>query len=268
MSARDDGLGHSMTDLMSGVAVTFLLIAAIFMVQAFAARVREAEAERKAQAQLALIQTEDQDAQGFLHKLREYFAQDESLKSVVEASYDAHLDPYLLTLTLNRERFFFGSTECELSEDASQAVRDGLRKAVKSVCDAPDAATRLLSINLEGHTDKQPFFPRQPRCGAVPTACASTDEPHCAAIGFENNVRLSGARAQRLFFALRNTVGDDANLAQCLDRWFVVSGRGSVEATGVDDETRQRDRRVVLRIRVRVGSALVIPQSSGAAALQ
>jgi hypothetical protein len=41
-----------------------------------------------------------------------------------------------------------------------------------------------------------------------------------------------------------------------------------VEATGVDDETRQRDRRVVLRIRVRVGSALVTPQSSGAAAQQ
>jgi flagellar motor protein MotB len=267
MSSRDDGLSHSMTDLMSGVAVTFLLIASIFMVQAFAARIREAEAERKAQDQLALIQTEDQDARGFLDRLREYFAQDEAMQSIVEASYDAHLDPYLLTLTLNRERFHFGSTECELSEDANQAVRDGLRKAVKSVCASSDAGSRLLSINLEGHTDEKPFFPRQPRCGAVPTHCSDVGDPQCAAIGFENNVRLSGARAQRLFFALRNTVGDDAGLAQCLDRWFVVSGRGPVEATGLDEETRQRDRRVVLRIRVRAGAALVPTQNTGAATL-
>lgn len=258
MSSRDDGgLSHSMTDLMSGVAVTFLLIAAIFMVQAFAARIREAESERKAQEQLALIQAEDQDARGFLDKLQEYFDHEDSLRAIVEASYDARVDPYLLTLTLNRERFFFASTQCDLSEEVTQAVREGLRKAVKAVCTASDAGNQLLSINLEGHTDVQPFFPRRPQCGAVPTHCTDATDPQCAAIGFENNVRLSGERAQRLFFALRSSVGDDAELAQCLDRWFVVSGRGQVEATGKDEETRRRDRRVVLRIRVRAGAALV-----------
>jgi len=258
MSSDDDtSLSHSTTDLMSGVAVTFLLIAAIFMVQAFAARIREAESERKAQEQLALIQAQDQDARSFLNLLQEHFAKDDALRSVVEASYDAQVDPYLLTLTLNRERFLFASTQCDLSEDVNRAVRDGLRTAVKVVCSASDARNQLLSINLEGHTDVKPFFPRQAQCGAVPTRCVDAADPQCAAVGFENNVRLSGERAQRLFFVLRSTVGDDADLAQCLDRWFVVSGRGQVEATGSDEETRRRDRRVVLRIRVRAGAALV-----------
>lgn len=268
MSARDDGdFGHAMTDLMSGVAVTFLLLAAIFMVQAFAARIREAESERKAQEQLALIQAEDQGARSFLNQLQEFFAHDNSLRSVVEASYDASVDPYLLTLTLNRERFFFASTQCELSDSVVHSVRDGLRSAVKAVCSATGSGTRLLSINLEGHTDEQPFFPKNPQCGAVPSGCSAASDARCAAVGFENNVRLSGERAQRLFFTLRSNVGDDAELAQCLDRWFVVSGRGPVEARGVDEETRRRDRRVVLRVRVRAGAALV-PTQPGIAGAQ
>lgn len=265
MSTRDEGgFAHSMADLMSGVAVTFLLIAAIFMVQAFAARNREAEAERKAQAQLAAIRAQDLGARDFLVGLQEHFSADPSLRAVADVSYDPSTDPYLLTLTLNRERFLFGSSECELSDDIRRSVHDGLRQAVAAICTAPAATERLQAINLEGHTDALPFFPRQPMCGASATSCRDGVGPNCSAVGFENNVRLSGERAQRLFFALRSAVGGDPRLAQCLDRWFVVSGRGPVEARGIDDETRRHDRRVVLRVRVRAGAAFAPAVSNGA----
>jgi flagellar motor protein MotB len=243
-----------MTDLMSGVAVTFLLLAAIFMVQTFAARVSQAKTERQAQEDLDRIKVQDQGAIDFLKALEGQFSNNEALREVVEETiYDPQVDRYLLTLTLDRTVFSFGSAECKLNSTMNAAVGAGLLKAVKAICNGPIAEGHLLAINLEGHTDDRPFFPEASSCGAANSSrCrANPTGAQCAAIGFENNVRLSGARAQSLFFALRRASASDETLAQCLNRWFVVSGRGPVEARGDDDVSRERDRRVVLRVRVR-----------------
>lgn len=243
-----------MTDLMSGVAVTFLLLAAIFMVQTFAARVSQAKTERQAQDDLNRIKVQDQGAIDFLKALEGQFSNNEALREVVEETiYDPQVDRYLLTLTLDRTVFSFGSAECELNRTMSDAVSAGLLNAAKAICNGPNAQGHLLAINLEGHTDDRPFFPEASSCGALNSSRCRTNPTgaQCAAVGFENNVRLSGARAQSLFFALRRASASDQALSQCLDRWFVVSGRGPVEAQGDNEASRERDRRVMLRVRVR-----------------
>jgi hypothetical protein len=242
---------------MSGVAVTFLLIAAIFMVQAIAARMKEREAENVAKVRLAQIQSQDLAARLFLEHLLTDFTSDPDLRSVVEPTYDPAVDPYALVLTLNRHRFLFQSEECDLAPPMLEATRGPLRGAIATLCRAPGAMDHLLAITLEGHTDAKPFFPRLEHCGAHLSGCADVRSTDCEAIGFENNVRLSGSRAQNLFFELRRSVAADSDLATCLDRFFTVSGRGPVEAKGTDEGSRLADRRVVFKVRVRAGGSLL-----------
>ena len=257
MSTRrgEHDFSHSITDLMSGVAATFLLIAAIFMVQAFVARTKEAAAEQRTRDELERIQSKDHEAREFLQTLLPRFEKD----PVVEPEYDANRDPYLLVLTLKRDRFLFPAEGCELDAGMRRAVQTDLRAAVKAVCTATGARERIESISMEGHTDARPFFPHNSRCGATAAGwCTSSNQTDCPLIGFANNVRLSGARAQNVFFELRESIGNDAPLAQCLDRFFVVAGRGPVEAKAQfsDHAGRQLDRRVVIKVRVRAGAAL------------
>jgi flagellar motor protein MotB len=115
-------------------------------------------------------------------------------------------------------------------------------------------------MTLEGHTDRRPFKAVRIGCGidqpALTAACAQEGHPECEAIGFANNVRLSGARAQNVFFSMRKAVANDEHLSACLDRNFVVAGRGPVEPSDgkpwVDSRTDAEDeanRRVLLKIR-------------------
>jgi hypothetical protein len=197
----------------------------------------------------------------------------EAKRAISEASerawsspdYNAAEDPYTLTLTLNRERFAFESEKCELAPSKLEEAREPLRKAVAKVCRAVTAAKASareqspgtgpsISISLEGHTDTKPFFPREASCGASVAPCSRGEDASCAAIGFENNVRLSGSRAQFLFFKLRGFVHDDAALTSCLDERFTVAGRGPVEPIGSDSQNR----RVVFKVRVRAGATAVM----------
>lgn len=262
MSTRrgEHDFSHSMTDLMSGVAATFLLIAAIFMVQAFLARTKEAAAQQRSRDELEEIRSKDHEAREFLQTLLRQFEKD----PVVEPEYDASRDPYLLVLTLKRNRFQFPAEGCELDPPMERSVQTDLKAAVKAVCTATGAGKRIESITMEGHTDARPFFPHNSHCGATAAGwCASSSLPKCRLIGFENNVRLSGARAQNVFFKLRESMGTDAPLARCLDRFFVVAGRGPVEAKAsvTDHDGRQKDRRVVMKVRVRAGAALTQQRS-------
>ena len=68
-------------------------------------------------------------------------------------------------------------------------------------------------------------------------------------------MRLSAARAQNVFFAMQDAVKGDAELSSCLERYFVVAGRGPVEpadGSPVWQSQRskvetERNRRVVLK---------------------
>ena len=259
MSTRDDEpFAHAMTDLMSGVAVTFLLIASIFMMLALDASSNARKAQAKSAQKLSQIETEDSKARRALEDLRKEFNGDVSLKSALKEDDDKRKDPDTLTLTLDRKEFSFKKNECELTPAQLDKAREPLRKAVETVCRAVIASQPTnsgkgpsFSISLEGHTDNNPFFPGQDTCGAVRSECSDhKDGKDCRDTAFNNNVRLSGARAQNLFFELRRIVGNDEDLTTCLDKRFTVAGRGSVEPIGNDDENR----RVVLKVRVQSGT--------------
>src|SRR5262249_20916006 len=102
-----------MTDLMSGVAVTFLLIAAIFMVQsalqkkkAQAAQARAEELAKRNQKDAVELQTlKRTDSKGIkeLEALKSKLEGNARLKGNVELEYDPNKDPRLLTIVFSRD---------------------------------------------------------------------------------------------------------------------------------------------------------------------
>lgn len=137
------------------------------------------------------------------------------------------------------------------------------------VC-ATAASGFLQSITLEGHTDNRPFFPADRRCGVEPARkshCHETSaEPACKALGFANNVRLSAARAQNVFFETRQLLADDPVVLSCLETKFVVAGRGPVEPVDGGDwrlsrseVKNERNRRVVIKVHAIARSVITAP---------
>lgn len=256
--ARDhDSFSHSMTDLMAGVAVTFLLIAAIFMVQVARSDAKEKAAGRKASEELRKITGTDKLAIAALLGLRDSLRADSNLQGL-ELIYDEERDPFLLTIVLDRGRLRFDVGDCAIRSDTRAAMADSFGVIFGTVCQTADSGF-IQSITLEGHTDNRPFFPADRICGVEPSRrpCSSTpDDPECAALGFANNVRLSAARAQNVFFEMRTLLGAREKIARCLDTKFVVAGRGPVEpASGGDWKSsregaeNERNRRVVIKVR-------------------
>ena len=66
---------------------------------------------------------------------------------------------------------------------------------------------------------------------------------------FENNVRLSAARAQEVFFRLRDQLVDAGTELGCLDENFVVSGRGEAAPRDKAHPDDPSNRRLVIRVR-------------------
>lgn len=252
-SRKEADFAHSMTDLMSGVAVMFLVIAAIFMVQAAKARQRahearsQAEQEANERGEVAKKYEElEKREKGGEEELAWLKAKLEHISSVKTESPN----PRLLTIIFTQDVLHFKENDCKVDAQALSSLRQTLLEIFPHIC-ASVAHGLEKSITLEGHTDNKP--PRDARCGVMP------GRP-----GFENNVRLSAARAQYVFFqardALRELQGD--NLVEtCLDRHFLVAGRGPSEP--LDDlpwdarrseEANKRNRRVVIKVRIDVGS--------------
>lgn len=255
---QEDGFAHSMTDLMAGVAVTFLLLAAIFMVQANSLR-REAEKKRIEAEQQAKELREEPIARQELVSLRD------ALKALTErSSQRARIEPDpqdpLLLLVVFESNDWFPSAECRPRREVREGIKPVLAGVFSTVCN--QRYQHIESIILEGHTDRRPFCLGSPgaraECGAI-DPCVGNN-PHDAA-GFNNNVRLSAARAQEVFFIAREGIvptDTTGHVVACLEKKFVVSGRGPVEprrggdwrqdqATDLDSD----DRRVVLKVRFR-----------------
>lgn len=258
-----DSFAYSMSDLMAGVAVVFLLVAVIYMVRA--ARQAEAETRRgqEARQRLAEIDTGDENAKQELLRLRTELTNDPMLERVVTPIYEPTRDPFLLTLVFDRERLQFGVADCSIHEDVREAIRTTFARIFGAVCRAN--AAYIQSITLEGHTDRKPFFPESSNCGVQPSSyrCRHGEvSDECEQLGFANNVRLSAARAQNVFFEIQQIFGADAALRACVEQRFVVAGRGPVEALDGRDWRSEHsaleddaNRRVVLKIRAtgRVG---------------
>lgn len=253
---QEDGFAHSMTDLMAGVAVTFLLLAAIFMVQADALK-RDALQKKIAAERKANELREEPAAKRELEDLKDLLRADADA-STVRITPDPK-DPLLL-LVIFESADWFPSGKCVPVKAKEDVIGPILATAFTKVCDP--RYQHIESIILEGHSDRRPLCPglgMSERCGAV-DACNSADPNDTA--GFRNNVRISGARAQEVFFIARKrieTPGSSTNaVLSCLEQKFVVSGRGPVQPRDGSDWRAEQstdldsaDRRVVLKIRFR-----------------
>jgi flagellar motor protein MotB len=257
-SRQADPFSHSMTDLMAGVAVTFLLLAAIFMAQVSNRAEEEVKEGRVAKDRLKEITSTDQRAILGLKTLRDSLSNDLDLHGLVELIYDAEQDPFLLTIVFDRGRLRFDPGDCAIRKDTLQVIASSFGAILTQVCEIASSGL-VQSITLEGHTDNRPFFPSNRGCGveSLQNRCVGiATSAECSALGFANNVRLSAARAQNVFFEMRNLLRGRNDIISCLDTKFVVAGRGPVEpADGKNwqdsrsELENERNRRVVIKVR-------------------
>ncbi len=220
--------GHSMTDLMASVAVTFLLLAAIFMLHA-------SEANRALQTKLQSVDDVQQKSVVALGELVSKLHAEPKLRDAVQT--DPH-DRFVLSVEFPEDALYFRVGSDEIVADDVDALLEPLRRVVQLVCDVDQQLTN--SIVLEGHTDPQG------RRG---------DD------GYQYNVGLSARRAQKVYFAVRKRLQDDEKTRGCMDTRFTVAGRGPVEPkrfAGRWDALNRpaddaADRRVVLKVRFTSG---------------
>lgn len=256
---------HSLTDLMSGVAVMFLVVAAIFMVQASRAKKRaqlsEAEAKLAAQKNQADARKykliDERDRQG-VQEFKTLHAKLEGQPNI-DVDYDENKDPRLLTIVFNRDNLRFASGACDVDANTRATLRQTLREIFPTVCESAVKGLKK-TITLEGHTDNQP--PLGVSCpGIAPATDCFRSRPgeRCLKQGFESNVKLSAARAQYVFFEAREALQEVPLVAQCLDRDFMVAGRGPMEpldgalwSSPRTDAQNEENRRVVIKVRLTV----------------
>jgi flagellar motor protein MotB len=252
--AHDDGFGHSLTDLMASVAVMFLLIAAIFMVRSLAQARKSGEEEKQSreaakrfEATIQSAQAEDKTSREALQRLVAELKRDSSVRGA-DIDYHPDIDPYLVTIVFSENLLHFDVGAFNLDPQAAATVRGLGPTILKKTCHLVAETGRVEQITLEGHTDNQ----------GIPGCETSLAKPVCAEPSFKNNVDLSAKRAQNVYFALRTAIGGDPKLMSCLDKHFVVSGRGPVEPLNganwrdhQDDEQKRKNRRVVIKVRIR-----------------
>jgi flagellar motor protein MotB len=266
---RGGEYSNSLTDLMAGVAAIFLLIAIVFILIAAKRAENERRQHDRVEEQIDEFRKFKEQIVSRLDSLAVQIASDKELERFIKVdNAAARGDKFLLVVVFDRERLSFASEECELGQEQQYIVRKASRLVLQHICDfashlEPEDGGRAratLSMTLEGHTDRKSFLPFHRGCGVDRISCGrSRDSVECKKLGFENNVRLSAARAQNVFFEMRHEVdGDiDKKLSRCLEKYFVVAGRGPVEPVHGSnwqeehsDEDDNQNRRVLLKIRV------------------
>jgi flagellar motor protein MotB len=218
---------HSMTDLMASVAVTFLLLAAIFMLRASAEK-------REAQSRLESARSIQDDSLKELNALMDDLRARAELRNAVQPD---PTDKFVVTVEFPEDALYFAVNDDKLVAENAPRLVEPLKQVVERVCKINEALTN--SIILEGHTD--------------PQGKPGVD-------GYRYNVRLSALRAQAVYFAVREQL--EHEIQACMDKRFTVAGRGPVQAKDVkwkqwNDPARPRDaaadRRVVLKVRFTSG---------------
>ena len=228
---------HSMTDLMASVAVTFLLLAAIFIVKAADAMNRQLAATKKELVPLDRVKAAQDDSKKALAKLVDILRSSASISSVAQIEPDPN-DPFLLTITYRSEQLTFSTDRSTLNDTARKVVDDSFPTLIKEVC---ANESRLESVTLEGHTDAQGGENR-----------------------FQYNFDLSARRALAVFSEGRESIAESPSLRHCMDSNFTVTGRGPVHPNDRrirwDDWEKRRgsrteDRRVEVKVRFSAGEA-------------
>ena len=256
----DDPFTHSLTDLMSGLAVIFLLVALLFIILTATAN---RDIKQKAE-QYSELTKRDAAARGSAAELerllRDLFARSQARVTVHR---DEKRNPLLIFVLFDSEHgsgegLFFERGSAELTAEARAFIAARFPELFRDLlCPRRDA---IESVVLEGHTDTVANF--QERALTL-TPCAREHDARgagCDELSFNNNVALSARRAQNVIFQARGLFLKQgaADLVSCLDEQFTVAGRGEVDpfiAPGRDPLKRGADdpgsRRVVLKIKVR-----------------
>lgn len=262
---READFSHSLTDLMSGLAVMFLLIAAIFMVQsAKATKLAKAAAKnaqrvaevRKLDAdELERLKGKDSQSIATLKGLKQRLEGSAQISDQIQIEYDEARDPFLLTVRFTNEQLRFPSNECQVARVQEEALRVTIRELLPELCGTVPEGDAIVpggdstvTISLEGHTDR--IWPTGSSCGMIDaTGCGK----ECERRAFDNNVRLSAARAQYVFFQAREVFREDAGIARCIDKNFMVAGRGQVMP--LDPKDAAKNRRVEIKVRILAATA-------------
>lgn len=239
MSSSGDGSEKSLADLMAGVAVVFLLLAVIFILEA---REQREAAIREKEAAIERVDSQKEGVQESLVALREDLV-------ILDAELDggfialSGLDGGVNSLEIEFKNLQFGLGQCRTPSAYVEQFERGAIPLIHRVCQAVDAmrdAGAEPSIILEGHTDDRPFLGTSWECGV---------RNGVAQFSFENNVRASAARAQEVFFTVRSQLRDAGYERDCFDANFVVSGRGQTAPRPGTEGHDSSNRRLVIRVR-------------------
>jgi outer membrane protein OmpA-like peptidoglycan-associated protein len=215
-----------MTDLMASVAVTFLLIAAIFMLRAAGAH----RSTRQALKRVEVVQKQSLEALDLLVK---------DLGGNADLQGRVLRDPkdrFVVTIEFPEKELYFKSGSPLLETGSKDKLIGPLQVVVSRVCDIDSSLTN--SIVLEGHADREGTY--------------------------QENVSLSARRAETVYFEVRSRLDRPATewTRRCIDSRITVSGRGYVQPKSYpsdrwDDPLRPwkdpTDRRVILKVRFTSG---------------
>lgn len=239
MSSSGEGSERSLADLMAGVAVVFLLLAVIFILEA--RKQREVAIQEKEKA-IGKVDSQKEGVQSSLLALREDLVE---LDATLDGGFIAlsGLDGGVNALEIEFKNLQFGLGQCRTPTAYVEQFERGAVPLINRVCQAVDSmrdAGAEPSIILEGHTDDRPFLGTSGECGV---------RNGSAQVSFENNVRASAARAQEVFFTIRSQLEDAGYELDCLDANFVVSGRGQTAPRPGTTGNDPSNRRLVIRVR-------------------
>lgn len=255
---EDHALLRSQSDLMAGVAGVFFVLMAIFMA-------KDAALDRENRQRLAKLEAEDRSAKAAEQRVIDTLAELRRRLGILggaleEGGVETTLENGVLEINVDPsgDLLGFASGQDALGCDRRVAAQARMRQTLALVCDVmTSTSARLVKhIVLEGHTDNVPVANAT---GAF-AWCPGDSLSETPADTFGGNVALSGRRAVHILRLVVEGLPTSAYLRTCVERHFLVAGRGPVEpvhdepSRAVDwwadqsEAARRRNRRVVLRV--------------------
>ena len=236
----DDGFLHSQADLMAGVAGIFFVLLAALLAQAHA-RAARAEAEKSAVEDVA---RERQGAADYVRSTLALLAEKLGQRTTERVTTTQRDDILDIDIDPQRDIFVFELGQDRLAQAREPRALSTLQGVLSTVCSVVEDRDRgpvpIQRIVLEGHTDNQGYG-----------ACGASNAASCL---FGENVALSGRRAVNALRLVYERSNDD-ELRRCIERRFLITGRGPVDPVDVvswrdpqSPSQRSINRRVVLRV--------------------
>lgn len=230
--SEDDPFLRAQADLMAGVAGVFFVLMAVFLA-IVAARNRE---DKMKLAEYQTLDKSEKEAKAAVAQALKAI-QDELDKinpggaAIIGNELVINLDPGDTLLK-------FKSGDDELPCDTRDAALQKLKEVLKKTCSFIMGSKKvplIYRIVLEGHTDNKAVtkdLVLANQCGTASHPAKPSKEPRVRAFG--GNVALSSRRAVNVLRLLVEDADPGTDkLRDCVDKYFLVSGRGPVDPLDV-----------------------------------